>query len=123
MRAGAMRDRVAIQKRAAPASKYVKNAPAWTYVVTGRAATIKPMGGNETVIANRLQGEENYSIMLRTESALDEISAAWRVVELDETISPAQIVKVYDIRHVARPGRLRDMIVLTCVAGRTDEGG
>lgn len=122
IRAGTMRYLVSIQRRAAPATRYVKDAGDWITVAARRRASIKPIRGNEVVIAERLQGREIHSIMIRTESAFDDLSAAWRIVETDGE-SPESITKIYNIKHVSRPSLQRDFIVLTCVAGETDAGG
>lgn len=120
MKAGALRDRVTVQKRGTPGTKYRPDGQSWSAVVSARPARIAPMTGvrvnREEVIADRLAGVSIYEITMRDETALSGITTAWRIVD-DRTSA------VYDIRHIMRPDRLRRDLVLMCETGATDDAG
>lgn len=122
MRAGRLRERVTVQKRAAGAGAYRKDAPDWEDVVAARPARIAPiMAGavaGENEIAQRLAGVSAYRITMRDESALKPIDTGWRLLRLDDD-SPSAAAEIFDIRHVARPPDARGSVVITAVSMRS----
>lgn len=111
MRAGTLRERVTLQKRATQADDGFGNTLAAFSDQFTVAASIVPMRGDEQILAARLQGVRAVTITVRQSSNADQITAEWRVVD-------ARSGEIYNIRSVEPDVRNR-RIAMLCELGVT----
>ncbi len=105
--AGALRERVTVQKRTAFAGKFVQTDAGWEDVVIARPAKIAPVRGDEEDIADRLVSVDVYDVTLRGEAALRAAGADWQIVDV-------RTRQVYRIRLVTNPDMRGRWIVFRC---------
>ena len=80
--AGKLRERVRFDRRAAQSDGMGNQAGAWSTLVSARAAQLTPQRGGEQVIANRLQGVDNFDLVVRYDSVTSAVTTDDRVVDL-----------------------------------------
>lgn len=109
MNAGALRDRIRFERRQAVEDGYGNSVSNWQPVFS-RDAEIRPLRGNEQVIASRLEGVQPTLIRIRFDSQTSTITPDWRAVD-------ARSGQVYSIRTAADMERRREWITLMCATG------
>lgn len=110
MRAGRLRERITIEARASSGTGFVQALASWVPLVSGRSAEIKPMGGSEPVIAERLNGKNLCEIRLRWNTDVSSIDTTMRVKN-DRTS------QIYNIRAVQNTDMRNRFITLMCDEG------
>lgn len=111
MAAGAMRDRVRLERRTTVSDGYGNSRGEWSSAFE-RAAEIRPLKGGEGVIGARLEGTQPAMVRVRFDSQTSEIKPDWRLVEVRSGT-------VYAIKTAADMERRREFVTMMCVAGDT----
>jgi len=111
---GDMRDRLRFESRASVDDGYGNLvAGDWTEQFT-RAATIRQMkGGDEAVIAARLQGRVPVRIVVSSDSGTRQITHEWRAVDTRSSV-------VYAIKTVYDEERRGQFITIDAVIGEAE---
>lgn len=109
---GLLRERLRFERRAAGddgAGNHVAGfAPEFI-----EAARVKPLRGDETVLAARLTGVTAYEITIRSNSRTRQIGPEWRAVDTRDGA-------VYSIRAAVNPDEHDRYVVLTAETGVAD---
>lgn len=109
MTAGAMRDRIRLEKRSSVEDEYGNTVSDWVAQFE-RSAEIRPLKGSEQVIAARLQGTQPALILVRFDRQTAAITPEWRAID-------TRSGTVYAIETAADMERKRETITMMCVAG------
>jgi SPP1 family predicted phage head-tail adaptor len=107
---GAMRDRVAFDKRSAVADDLGNESGEWTeqLVVSAR---IRPLVAGEAIQAARLQGQQPVVITIHYSDATQDITPDWRARD-------ARTGLLYNIRSVANNDERKAYLDVTAIAGQ-----
>lgn len=114
VRAGAMRDRVELQRKTSQTG-YVKEGAAWTTVDTV-AARITPVAARsgEIEIGGTVRQRTRYNIRVRAGSEIAGIDPSWRVVD-------TRSGQTYAIIDVQNPDERDRVLLLVCHKGTPAE--
>lgn len=116
MRAGALREKIRIEKRGETIDRYRNPVPGWVPLDPAFEvrARIKPLGGTEQMRADRIEAPVRYEITIRRSArtaALD--PTGYRAVNMRTN-------EIYDIHAIVDPTERRQWLVMTCTAGKAD---
>lgn len=113
MRAGRLREKVQLQKRADTRDSFGGSVKAWTTVATVRAG-IEPLMGREFFQADQVNSAVSVRIVIRAGSTWSAIDSTWRVVD-------ANSGKIYAIESVIDRQLRGEMLQLMCSEGDKDD--
>lgn len=113
MRAGRLRERVHLQRRADTRDEYGGSVKAWTTVATVRAG-IEPLMGREFFQADQVSSAVSVRIVIRYGSTWSAIDPSWRVVDANNG-------NIYAIESVIDRQVRGEMLQLMCSEGDKDD--
>lgn len=108
-RAGDLRERVTVQRRATTDDGFGNNVSEWTKLRDDIPAAISPMRGGEAVREQRLAAIAAFEIVVRSDSFTRTIKASDRLVN-------ARSGQAYDIKSALNLDERDFWLTLTCTA-------